>query len=45
MSEGGFYTKMELFLMFQSCESGFKVLFTVGTLEGFILRVKDHMLF
>lgn len=45
MSEGGFYTEMEFFLMFQSCKSGFKVLFTVGTLKGFILRVKDHMLF
>lgn len=45
MSEGGFYTEMEFFLMFQSCKSGFKVLFTVGTLKWFILRVKDHMLF
>ena len=45
MSEGGFYTEMEFFLMFQSCKSGFKVLFAVGTLKGFILRVKDHMLF
>lgn len=45
MSEGGFYTEMEFFLMFQSCKAGFKMLFTVGTFEGFILRVKDHMLF
>ena len=37
--------EMEFFLMFQSCKSGFKVLFTVGTLKWFILRVKDHMLF
>lgn len=45
MSEGGFYTEMEFFLMLQSCKPGFKMLFTVGALEGFILRVKDHMLF
>lgn len=45
MLEGVFYTEMELLLMFQSCKSGFKVLFTVGTLKGFILRVKNHMLF